>query len=173
MVAGSTIDIAFIRGLVSGEQSDSLSSNTSGNKSSSEMKLVASSSGDGAVSEVRRGQDGYAHEGERVLDSVDAVGDTEYMELMELVGDGAGEIEKYIVSLLVLFFYFTITCDRGREDQPKVAVASCPNYFAVALSRYRYVINGARQHFQSMRRNKTYRTSFLRSSKGANGFLKQ
>ena len=51
-----------LHGLAMGVQSDSLSSKTSGNKSSSEMKPVGSSVLP-PLSDVLRGHDGYAHDG--------------------------------------------------------------------------------------------------------------
>jgi hypothetical protein len=59
-----------------GVQSDSLSSKTSGKRSSSDTKLVARSSSLEPLSDDRRGQEGYAHEA-WVLDSLDEVGETE------------------------------------------------------------------------------------------------
>lgn len=57
-----TLGEVALCGVASGEQSPDSSSNTSGKRSSSEIKLVASSAM--PLSEARRGHEGKAHDGE-------------------------------------------------------------------------------------------------------------
>lgn len=90
---------AALLGIAEGEQSRDSSSNTGGNRSSSEMKLVASSVT--PLRDARRGQEGYAHDGE--VGSPDREGwiSIAIFEVVEHedAKDELGEREKYMLNM--------------------------------------------------------------------------